>query len=100
VLVMLPAHDEQTAVGIVRLACRKLMTERPWPTDPKLVLSIAAGLVTEDDSSALPAKLRSDADGEQKRAKDRSRATAPRPSVIAIKGKAELIVIDHDDAVT
>jgi diguanylate cyclase (GGDEF)-like protein len=96
VLVVLPNHDEQTAVQIVQLACKKLMNERLWPTDPNALLSIAAGVITNTNPSALPGKLRATADEEQKRAKQRSKETTPRPSVIAVNGKDDLIIIEHD----
>ncbi len=99
VLVMLPNHDEQAAVQIVRLACTKLMNERLWPDDPNLLFSIAVGVITCTDPVASPGKLRAAADKEQKRAKQRSKKTTPRPSVIAIKGKEDMIVIEHNAAV-
>src|SRR5262249_49093219 len=98
VLVVLPNHNEQAAVQIIRLACIKLMSERLWPTDPNSLLSIAAGVITSTVSTASPAQLRANADKEQERAKDRSKETTPRPSVIAIKGKNDMCVIEHDAA--
>jgi diguanylate cyclase (GGDEF)-like protein len=99
VLVVLPNHDAQTVVQIIRLACTKLMNERLWPTDPNALLSIAIGVITTTDPAASPGNLRSTADEEQKRAKQRSKETTPRPSVIAIKGQEDMIVIPHDVAV-
>jgi diguanylate cyclase (GGDEF)-like protein len=99
VLVMLPNHEEQKAVEIVRLACKKLMNERLWPTAPNSLLSIAAGVITSIDPSVSPGKLRSAADAEQKRAKQRSKETTPRSSVIAVNAKEDLIVIEHNAAV-
>jgi diguanylate cyclase (GGDEF)-like protein len=96
VLVALPNCDERAAVQFLRLACTKLMNDRLWPTDPNALLSIAAGVIINTDPTALPGKLRASADEEQKRAKQRSKETAPRPSVIAINGKRDLVVIEHD----
>jgi diguanylate cyclase (GGDEF)-like protein len=96
VLVVLPDHDEQAAIEIVRLACTKLMNERLSPADASSLLSIAAGIITSTDPAASPARLRAAADEEQKRAKQRSRGTPPRPSVIAINRKEDMIVIGHD----
>jgi len=96
VVVALPNCDEQTAIQFFRVACVKLMTERLWPTDPSALLSIAIGVVGCSDPTESPAKLRLAADEEQKRAKRRSKETSPRPSVIAIKGKNDPIVIEHE----
>jgi len=100
VLVVLPDHNMQAAVQLVRHASTKLMNERLWPEDPSCLLSIAAGVITCTDPSDPPARLRSDADKEQKRAKQRSKETKPRPSVIAISGNDEMIVIGHDAEAT
>src|SRR5262249_52432098 len=97
--VVLPSHDEQTAVKTIRLACTKLMKERLWPTDPNSLLSIAVGIITTTDPSVSPTVLRSAADDEQMRAKQRSKETTPRPSAIAIKGKEDMMVIEHSDVV-
>lgn len=99
VLVVLPKCDEQAGIQIVRLACTKLMSERLWPKHADSLLSIAAGLIVTTDPSAAPATLRAAADEEQKRAKQRSKETMPRPSVIAVSRRAELIVIEHEAAV-
>lgn len=95
VLVLLPNCGEQLAVRIVQLACNKLMNERLWPTDPNGLLSIAAGLVINADPKETAARLRSAADTEQKKAKQRSKQTTPRPSVIAIAGNDNLNIIKH-----
>ena len=71
------------------------MNERLFPTDPDCLLSLAVGVITSIDPSASPPKLRSVADEEQKRAKQRSKGTAPRPSVIAVNGQDVMIVIEH-----
>ena len=96
VLVALPNRDEKTATQIVRLACTKLMNERLWPKDPDGLLSIAAGIVTSTEPAASPTKLRAAADAEQSRAKLRSKQTTPRPSVIAVQERDELVVIEHE----
>jgi len=96
VLVVLPEHNEEDAVKIVRLICTKVMKERPWPEAPDSSLSVAAGVITCTDPNASPTGLRSAADEEQKRAKQQSKKKRPRPSVIAVKGKDRLIVIGHD----
>jgi hypothetical protein len=58
------------------------------------LLSIAVGVITCTDPSASPTRLRSAADEEQKRAKLRSKQTTmPRPSVIAVNGKDDMIII-------
>src|SRR5262249_9760916 len=95
VLVVLPGHAEKAAIQTVQLACRKLLSERLWPTDPYTVLSIAAGLIFCTDPGASPIGLRSAADALQKRAKQRSKQKAPRPSVIAVEGNDDLIIIEH-----
>ncbi len=97
VLVVVPNCDEQTAIQILKIACVKLMNERLWPTDPNALLSIAAGVLISSDSRISPIKLRSAADEEQKKAKVRSKEATPRPSVIAIEGKRDMIVIEHSD---
>jgi hypothetical protein len=73
-----------------------LMDERLWPDHSNSLLSIAAGVIATSDSTAAPKNLRSAADKVQCRAKQRSRETMPRPSVIAIKGDGEMMVIQHD----
>jgi diguanylate cyclase (GGDEF)-like protein len=95
VLVVLPNCHEQAAVQIVRIACTKLMSERLFPTDPDCLLSLAAGVITSTDPGASPPKLRSVADEEQKRAKQRSKGSAPRPSVIAVNGQDVMMFIEH-----
>jgi hypothetical protein len=62
------------------------------------LLSIAAGIVTCIDPNATPDQLQSAADAVQKRAKQRSRESTPRPSVIAVGGETDLIVIEHGAA--
>jgi hypothetical protein len=47
-------------------------------------------------ASVSPTQLRSAADGQQKRAKQRSKEAVPRPSVIAINSKDDMIVMPHD----
>lgn len=98
VMVVLPNRDEQAAVQIVQLACTKLMNERLWPTDPTALLSIAVGVIAITDPTTSPTRLRSAADEEQKKAKLRCKQAVPPPSVIAIKGKDELVVIEHDSS--
>jgi diguanylate cyclase (GGDEF)-like protein len=98
VLVVVPKCDEEAAVQIIQLACKKLMNDRLWPEDGKSILSIAAGVITCTDQTASPAKLRAAADEEQKRAKQRSKHKIPCPSVIAVNGKTEMMVIVDDSA--
>ncbi len=95
VMLLLPNHDEQAALKIAQLACTKLGNERLWLNEPSALLSISVGIVTATDSSFTPAVLKNLADEEQRRAKQRSRAMTPPPSVIAIKGKDDLIEIPH-----
>jgi len=95
VLVVLPHSDELMAVQILRVACTKLMNERLWPMHQDSLLSIAAGVISSSDPAAIPTTLRAAADEQQKRAKQRSKESTPRPSVIAVAGKEELIVIPH-----
>jgi len=96
VLVVLPGHDAPAAVRLIELASRKLMSERLEPMGVKSLLSISAGVITSVDPSASPEKLRSAADKVQYRAKQRSKETSPRPSVIAINDRDEMVVINHD----
>jgi diguanylate cyclase (GGDEF)-like protein len=98
VLVLLPKCNEQETVQSVRLACTKLMHERLWPADENALLSIAAGVITCTDPAASPAVLRAAADAEQERAKQRSKESVARPSVIAVKSEAQMIVIEHNFA--
>jgi diguanylate cyclase (GGDEF)-like protein len=95
VLVVLPDRDADGAVQMIRLACTKLMSDRFDPADADSRLSIAAGIVFSTDPTAQPAGLRAAADEEQKRAKRRSKEARPRPSVIAVCGRDEMIVIDE-----
>jgi len=97
VLAVLPGHDMRTAVSFIRLACTKLMAEVLWPQDPHPRLSVAAGIVVCTEETALPARLRSAAEQAQKRAKEKSRQGAPRPSVISIQGQESLIIIEHEN---
>jgi diguanylate cyclase (GGDEF)-like protein len=94
-LVVLPNHDAEAAVRLLRLACTKLMGERLEPTGAGSLLSISVGVTTTSDPSASPTELRSVADKVQYRAKVRSREATPRPSVIAIDGRTDMIVIEH-----
>lgn len=98
VLAVLPNCKLDRAVQLMRVACTRLMEERLWPTDPEALLSIAAGVTSTTDPMASPRKLRAAADVLQKTAKERSKATTPRPSVIAVGDEPDLIVISHTDA--
>jgi len=98
VLVLLPNHDEEAAARSITIACKELMNVHLWPMHPSSLLSIAAGIVTTTSPSALPTELRADADQEQKRAKLQSRKADPRPSVIAIRGREDLTVLEHAPA--
>jgi diguanylate cyclase (GGDEF)-like protein len=95
VLVVLPGHDDTAAVGLLELASRKLMSEHLEPMGKKCLLSISAGVITCSDPRASPRNLRSAADKVQYRAKQESKGTEPRPSVIAINGTDEMKVITH-----
>jgi GGDEF domain-containing protein len=94
VLAVLPNHDDESAVRIVQMVYRKLMSVRLWPEEPGNPLSMAAGVITSRESSESPAALRVASDEEQKKANHRSREMTPRPSVIAVKGEANMIVIE------
>jgi diguanylate cyclase (GGDEF)-like protein len=96
VLVVFPGHDAPAAVHLLELASRKLMSERLEPTGTKVLLSISAGVITSSDPSASPGNLRSAADKVQYRAKQRSKETMPRPSVIAINGNDKMMVVNND----
>ena len=72
------------------------MSERLEPARVSLLLSIAVGVITSSDSSVSPMDLRKAADEVQSRAKERSKKTTPRPSVIAINGQEDMIVIAHN----
>ena len=65
-------------------------------TGADALLSVAVGLVTTSDQTASPTELRASADKVQQRAKKRSREITPRPSVIAIDGQEDMIVIEHN----
>jgi diguanylate cyclase (GGDEF)-like protein len=95
VLVVMPDQSQLIAGRVLEFACNKLMSERLWRSDLNAVLSIAAGIIVCTDPTASPANLRSSADREQKRAKERSKQGTPRPSVIAINGQPDLLVIEH-----
>jgi diguanylate cyclase (GGDEF)-like protein len=99
VLVILPRHDADAAVRLLVLASRKLMRERLEPAASEVLLSISAGVVTSSDPSTSPEQLQAAADKVQYLAKERSKQTTPCPSVIAIKGQEDMIVIPHDVAV-
>jgi hypothetical protein len=71
------------------------MSERLWPLHQNSLLSIAAGVISTSDPTAISTKLRTAADEQQKRAKQRSKESTLRPSVIAVTGKEELVVIPH-----
>ncbi len=100
VLVVLPAHDTEAAVGLLEGASKKLMSERLDLKGGSPLVSIAAGIVTCTDPGASPTKLRSSADEVQYRAKHRSKETSPRPSVIAIEGQNDPLVLEHPSART
>jgi diguanylate cyclase (GGDEF)-like protein len=93
VLVVLPHCNESTALQLLRVACTKLMNERP--KDQESVLSMAVGIISTSDPAAIPTKLRAAADEQQKRAKQKSKESSPRPSVIAAGKKDELITIER-----
>jgi diguanylate cyclase (GGDEF)-like protein len=94
VLVILPNHDVPAAVQLLRLACAKLMSERLERMDGSQRLSIAAGVITSCNPSVSPTDLRAAADKVQYRAKEQSKQSTPRPSVIAIEGQENMIVIE------
>jgi diguanylate cyclase (GGDEF)-like protein len=94
-LAVLPNCTLERAGQLMRVACARLMEERLWPTDPDALLSIAVGIIATTDPMASPRKLRAHADARQKGAKERSKVTTPRPSVIAVGDERDLIVIQH-----
>jgi diguanylate cyclase (GGDEF)-like protein len=96
VLVVLPNHDRQAGLRVLELACKKLMSERVDKIGARPFASIAAGLVVNTDSTVAPVALRSAADQVQYRAKQRSKEGTPRPSVIAVKGEDDMIVLEHE----
>jgi diguanylate cyclase (GGDEF)-like protein len=95
VLAIIPGHHLDAAVPLLRSACMKLMNEQIIPTSPELLLSISVGLVMTCDSSVSPTALREKADQVQYKAKQASKETIPRPSVIAVEGKDDMILIKH-----
>jgi diguanylate cyclase (GGDEF)-like protein len=97
VLVILPAHNADGAVGIIRLACTKLIGERLQVGKPAPLLSIAAGVITCTDANASPKVLYAAADAVQYRAKEESKKATPRHSVIALDGQKDMVVIPHQD---
>jgi diguanylate cyclase (GGDEF)-like protein len=94
VLVVLSNSDAQRSAHLLGLACKKLMSERLEEVGAPQFLSIAAGIICATDSSALPAALRAAADKVQYRAKEESKKASPRPSVIAIEGQEDMIVVE------
>ena len=96
VLIVLPMHNSEVATKVLRVACNTLMSERLEPMGKIAFLSIAAGVFSITDPFAVPKQSRSAAAKVQYRAKERSRQTTPRPSVIAIDGQDDLVIIEHD----
>lgn len=96
VLVVLPNHDAPAAVQLLELVARKLMNERLEAKGSRVLLSTSAGVITSSDPSASPGNLRSAADKVQYRAKQKCKETMPRPSVIAVNGNDQMMVIKHD----
>jgi diguanylate cyclase (GGDEF)-like protein len=98
VLVVMPNCDAKRAGELLKIACAKLMSERLEEIGSPLFLSIAAGVISSRDSSTLPGKLQSSADKLQYAAKERSKKTTPRPSVIASDEMPAMIEIPHERA--
>jgi diguanylate cyclase (GGDEF)-like protein len=96
VLAFFPGQGVSAAVQLIELASRKLMAEPLEPAGTHGLFSISAGVIASTDSCASPGDLRKAADKVQYRAKERSKETMPRTSVIAIDGKEEMTVIEHD----
>jgi diguanylate cyclase (GGDEF)-like protein len=94
VLVLLPEKDKSSAAQVIEIACRLLMKERLEIEGVPIVLSIAAGIVDVVDPGLSPVSVRKRADQEQYRAKEESRKTTPRPSVIGIENVQSLRVIE------
>jgi diguanylate cyclase (GGDEF)-like protein len=90
VLVILPGCDEGEAVKLIRLACSKLMGEAVEGGAP---VSIAAGVAVSVDPTVSPVQLRARADKAQYAAKARSKQENPRPSVVALDGREEQVVV-------
>ena len=65
------------------------MNERLEPYE-EIKLSIAAGVVEVVELSSAADDVRRLADAEQYRAKNETRKTTPRPSVIALQGQDDL----------
>jgi len=93
VLAIFPSLDGAAVLKRVEAACQRLMQDSVNDSEIRAVLSIAAGIVCTTDSTMRPGVLRSNADEQQKRAKEESRKTSPRPSVIAVEGIESLIVL-------
>lgn len=96
VLVLLPNCRQGDAQTLVTAICKMLMAE--WRDNAAEVplLSIAAGIVACKDATSSTKTLRAAAVEVQYRAKERSKESTPRPSVIAIAGQDQLIVLEHD----
>jgi diguanylate cyclase (GGDEF)-like protein len=93
VMAVLPGCDVASAAKRLQVACRRLMqdSENEAIHSP---LSISVGIVCESSPTARPRDVRATADTLQRRAKGDSRKEdSSRPSVIAIEGVDETIVI-------
>lgn len=92
VLVLLPGHDVDRAVAIVRVANGGLAAQKL--RYGKAVLptgSLCAGIVIVRDHREAGADVRKRADAAMKRAKDASGETRPRTPRVAIEGQAQLV---------
>ena len=96
VLVVMPNCDEERACRLLNRACSRLMNERLEETGSPQFLSIAAGVISCRDSSALAPDLRSLADKMQSLAKERSKRGTPRPSVISTEEMSNPLVLSHE----
>lgn len=90
VLVVLPGDSSDAAVRKIQGVARQMVS---GVEADRTSISIAAGIVCLTNQDQKPPAVRHEADIEQKRAKERSRLSSPRPSVIAIQGVSDLIVL-------
>jgi diguanylate cyclase (GGDEF)-like protein len=93
VLAIIPRTDADKSLPLIQLACRSLMSER---IVADACLSIAAGIAVTTDPAVTPTALHDRAEEVQRTAKERSRQGTPRPSVVAVDGRDDLVVIPHD----
>ncbi len=86
VVTVLPSHDVDKATATLARACKLLEAEQL-----KSPASLAVGIVTTTNPRDSFDEIKRQADSEMYRAKEESHKFRPSPSIIAIRGKPELI---------